>query len=69
MVDEAWEPPHRTLAKLSRMPEGSLGRFYEQRMLADGLDPDVIRRNVTAAALAFGHQQILVDLSRAPASD
>lgn len=41
MVDEGYEPPPLTLAELSRMPEGSLGRAYAVRMLADGLDPDV----------------------------
>jgi ubiquinone biosynthesis protein COQ4 len=58
MVDEAWEPPHLTLAELSRMPEGSLGRVYAQRMLADGLDPDVIRRNAAAAALEPGESDL-----------
>jgi ubiquinone biosynthesis protein COQ4 len=58
MVDEAWEPPHLTLAELSRMPEGSLGRAYAQRMLADGLDPDVIRRNAAAAALEPGESDL-----------
>jgi ubiquinone biosynthesis protein Coq4 len=58
MVDEAWEPPHLTLAELSRMPEGSLGHIYAQRMLADGLDPDVIRRNAAAAALEPGESDL-----------
>jgi ubiquinone biosynthesis protein Coq4 len=58
MVDEAWEPPHLTLAELSRMPEGSLGRVHAQRMLADGLDPDVIRRNAAAAALEPGETEL-----------
>jgi hypothetical protein len=40
------------------MPEGSLGRVYAQRMLADGLDPDVIRRNAAAAALEPGESDL-----------
>ena len=58
MVDEAWEPPQRTLAELSQMPEGSLGRAYAARMLADGLDPDVIRRNAASAALEPGETEL-----------
>ena len=57
MVDEGWEPPHRSLAELSAMPEGSLGHAYATRMLADGLDPDVIRRNAAAAALEQGESE------------
>lgn len=58
MVDEAWEPPHRTLSELSRMPEGSLGHAYAARMLADGLDPDVIWRNAASAALEPGESDL-----------
>lgn len=58
MVDEAWEPPPLTLAELARMPEGSLGRAHAQRMLADGLDPDVIRRNAASAALEPGESDL-----------
>jgi ubiquinone biosynthesis protein COQ4 len=58
MVDEGYEPPPLTLAELSRMPEGSLGRVYAQRMLADGLDPDVIRRNAASKALEPGESEL-----------
>jgi ubiquinone biosynthesis protein Coq4 len=58
MADEAWEPPPRTLAELSRMPEGSLGRAHALRMLADGLDPDVIQRNAASAALEPGETEL-----------
>ena len=58
MVDEGWEPPHLTLDELKRMPEGLLGRVYAQRMLADGLDPDVIRRNAVSAALEPGENEL-----------
>lgn len=58
MVDEAWEPPLRTLAELSRMPEGSLGQVYAARMLADGLDPDAIQRNAASAALEPGATEL-----------
>jgi len=58
MVDEAYEPPPLTLAELNRMPEGSLGRVHAARMLADGLDPDVIRRNATSAALEPGESEL-----------
>ncbi len=54
MVDEGYEPPHLTLAELSQMAEGSLGRAHATRMLASGLDPDVIRRNAASAALEPG---------------
>ena len=57
MVDEGYEPPHLTLAELSRMPEGSLGQAYAARMLAGGLDPDVIRRNAASAALEPGESE------------
>jgi ubiquinone biosynthesis protein Coq4 len=58
MVDEGYEPPPLTLADLNRMPEGSLGRVHAARMLADGLDPDVIRRNATSAALEPGESEL-----------
>ncbi len=58
MVDEGYEPPPLTLAELGRMPEGSLGRAYAVRMLADGLDPDVIRRNAASAALEPGESEL-----------
>ena len=58
MVDEGYVPPPLTLADLSRMPEGSLGRVHAARMLADGLDPDVIRRNATSAALEPGESEL-----------
>ena len=58
MVDEAYEPPHLTLAELSQMPEGSLGRAHAVRMLACGLDPDVIRRNAASAALEPGETEL-----------
>ena len=57
MVDEGWEPPPRTLAELSRLPAGSLGREHAVRMLADGLDPDVIQRNAASAALEPGESE------------
>jgi ubiquinone biosynthesis protein COQ4 len=58
MVDEGYEPPPLPLAELSRMPEGSLGRVYAERMLADGLDPDVIRRNAASKALEPGESEL-----------
>lgn len=58
MVDEGYEPPALTLAELSRMPEGSLGRVHAARMLADGLDPDVIRRNAASKALEPGESEL-----------
>lgn len=58
MVDEGYEPPALSLAELNRMPEGSLGRVHAARMLADGLDPDVIRRNATSAALEPGESEL-----------
>ena len=58
MVDEGYEPPPLMLADLNRMPEGSLGRVHAARMLADGLDPDVIRRNATSAALEPGESEL-----------
>lgn len=58
MVDEGYEPPPLTLAELKRMPEGSLGRVHAARMLADGLDPDVIRRNAASAALEPGESEL-----------
>ena len=58
MVDEAWEPPALSLAELKRMPEGSLGHAYATRMLADGLDPDVIRRNAASKALEPGESEL-----------
>jgi ubiquinone biosynthesis protein Coq4 len=58
MVDEAWEPPHHTLAELIGLPERSLGHAYAARMLADGLDPDVIRRNAASAALEPGESEL-----------
>jgi ubiquinone biosynthesis protein Coq4 len=57
MVDEGYEPPPLTLADLNRMPEGSLGRVHAARM-ADGLDPDVMRRNATSAALEPGESEL-----------
>ena len=58
MVDEGYEPPHLTLAELGQMPEGSLGRTHAVRMLACGLDPDVIRRNAASAALEAGETEL-----------
>ena len=58
MVDEAWEPPAYTLAELSRLPAGSLGQTYAARMLADGLDPDVIQHNAASAALEPGESEL-----------
>jgi ubiquinone biosynthesis protein COQ4 len=58
MADEGWEPAPYTLAELSRLPEGSLGRAHAARMLADALDPDVIRRNAASAALEPGETEL-----------
>ncbi len=58
MVDEGWEPPPYTLAELSRLPAGSLGQAYAARMLADGLDPDVIQHNAASAALEPGESEL-----------
>ena len=58
MVDEGHEPPALSLAELGRMPEGSLGRSYATGMLAEGLDPDIIRRNAASAALESGGTEL-----------
>ena len=51
LVTENYEPAPYTLKQLSRLPTGSLGQVYAARMIAGGLDPDVIQRNVQSAAL------------------
>ena len=58
LVDEQYEPPPYTLEQLLRMPAGSLGRVHAQRMRADQLDPEVIRRNAEAAAVDPGEDPL-----------
>ncbi len=58
LVDEQYEPPPYSLEQLSRMPEGSLGRSHAVRMIADRLDPEVIRRNAESAAVDAGEDEL-----------
>ena len=58
MVDEGYEPPALTLRELSRMPAGSLGQAHATRMLADGLDPDVIAHNAASKPLDPGDDDL-----------
>lgn len=58
MVDEGYEPPALTLRELSRMPPGSLGHAHATRMLADGLDPDVIAHNAASKPLDPGEDEL-----------
>ena len=51
LVTENYEPAPYTLKQLSQLPTGSLGHVHAARMIAGGLDPDVIQRNVQSAAL------------------
>lgn len=54
LVHQGYEPAPYTLAELARLPRGSLGQAHAARMIAGGLDPDVIQRNAASAALEPG---------------
>ena len=58
LVQEHYEPAPYTLAQLAQMPAGSLGRAHAERMLADGLDPEVIRKNAESAAVDVGEDEV-----------
>jgi ubiquinone biosynthesis protein COQ4 len=58
LVEEHFEPAPYTLAQLSRMPQGSLGHTHAERMMADGLDPEVIRKNAESASVDAGEGEL-----------
>jgi ubiquinone biosynthesis protein COQ4 len=58
LVQEHYEPAPYTLAQLAQMPAGSLGRAHAERMLADGLDPEVIRKNAESASVDMGEDEL-----------
>ena len=58
LVEERYEPAPYSLAQLRRMPEGSLGRTHAERMIADGLDPEVIQKNAESAQVDAGEDDL-----------
>lgn len=58
LVDERWEPPVYTQGQLSALPKGTLGYEHAQRMIAGGLDPEVIERHARAAAADPGESEL-----------
>ena len=58
LVDEGYEPAPYTLKQLTQLPDGSLGRVHAARMIAGGLDPDVIQKNAASASLEPGETEL-----------
>jgi ubiquinone biosynthesis protein COQ4 len=58
LVEEHFEPAPYTLAQLKLMPQGSLGRAHAERMMADGLDPELIRKNAESASIDPGEGEL-----------
>jgi len=58
LVEEHFDPAPYTLAQLRQMPAGSLGRTHAERMMVDGLDPEVIRKNAESASVDPGESEL-----------
>jgi ubiquinone biosynthesis protein COQ4 len=58
LLEEQYDPPSYTLKQLSRLPAGSLGQVYATRMIAEGLDPDLIQKNAESVALETGETKL-----------